>query len=161
MNIFVLSENPLKAARMQYDKHVVKMVLESAQMLCGAFDPKDKAPYKRTHYNHPCNVWARASQENYEWLILHGLALATEYSWRYGRTHASEKVIAWCYNNYKQLLKFPKKEKTPYALAMPEKYKTNNAVESYINYYLGEKLSKAKWTRRKKPSIFNPKETLK
>ncbi len=155
MNIFVLSENPLKAAAMQHDKHVVKMILESAQMLCSAFEPEHKPPYKRAFYNHPCTIWARQSAKNYNWLLIHAVALATEYTYRYNKTHASVKVISWCWNNYENLIKFPKKAKTKRPLAMPDQYKTNDAVESYINYYLGEKLNNAKWTRRKKPDIFD------
>ena len=106
MNIFVLSENPIKAARLQHDKHILKMVLETAQMLCSAFE---NAPYKKTYINHPCTVWARTSRNNFDWLVLHGLALATEYTYRYNKTHASEKVISWCYKNA-DLIKFPKKK---------------------------------------------------
>ena len=69
MNIFVLSNHPTTAARMQHDKHVVKMVLESTQMLCSAFEPEHKPPYKRAYFNHPCTIWTRTSKENYEWLL--------------------------------------------------------------------------------------------
>ena len=155
MNIFVLNTHPQTAARMQHDKHVVKMVLESTQMLCSAFDPKHNPPYKKAYINHPCTVWARTSKENYEWLLLHGLALALEYTYRYNRQHASEKVINWCFTNYESLIDFPEQTLTDRPLAMPIEYKTDDAVESYINYYIGEKLSNAKWTRRKKPDIFN------
>ena len=84
MNIFVLDYNPKRAAQMQCDKHVVKMPLETAQILCSAFEP-GTAPYKRTHYNHPCSVWGRESKVNYKWLIEHGLALSDEYTYRYGK----------------------------------------------------------------------------
>ena len=151
MNIFVLSENPIKAARMQHDKHIVKMVLETAQMLCSAFE---NAPYKKTYINHPCTVWARTSIENYKWLLIHALSLSSEYTYRYDKIHACNKVIKWCWRRYENI-KFPKKGLTDRPLAMPIEYKTDDAVESYINYYIGEKLNNAKWTRRKKPDIFN------
>ena len=154
MNIFVLSNHPTTAARMQHDKHVVKMVLESTQMLCSAFEPEHKPPYKRAYFNHPCTIWTRTSKENYEWLLLHALSLCTEYTYRYGKTHASEKVIEWCWNNYEKLIDFPEDGFTKRPLAMPEEYKTDDAVESYIGYYIGEKLNNAKWTRRKQPDIF-------
>ena len=155
MNIFVLNQDPIKAADMQHNKHVVKMVLESTQMLCGAFDIESNPPYKRTHYNHPCSIWARTSKENYEWLLIHALALANEYTRRYNRIHASEKVIDWCWNNYEELIDFPKVGLTRHALAMPDEYKTTNTVDSYIKYYISEKLKNAKWTNRNKPMIFN------
>ena len=74
MNIFVLDKNPIRAAKMACDKHVVKMILESAQMLCSV-QPEGTAPYKRSFYNHPCTKWVRESDANYDWLIEHGLAL--------------------------------------------------------------------------------------
>ena len=68
MNIFVLDLSPITAAQYQADVHVVKMVLESAQLLCSPFDSSYPALYKRTHYNHPCAVWTRTSVQNYSWL---------------------------------------------------------------------------------------------
>ena len=79
VNIFVLDEDPIQAAFQQCNKHVVKMVTETAQLLCSVY-PKGVAPYKRTHYNHPCAVWARTSLENYLWLLEHGEALGLEYT---------------------------------------------------------------------------------
>jgi hypothetical protein len=70
MNIFVLDTDPQIAAGFLCNKHVVKMSLESAQMLCSAFE-NGEAPYKRSYYNHPCTKWARESQANYEWLLAH------------------------------------------------------------------------------------------
>ena len=69
MNIFYLHEDPKKAAEYQYNKHVVKMILESAQMLCTAHHlldgPDADVPYKIAHKNHPSTVWARQSSQNY------------------------------------------------------------------------------------------------
>ncbi len=90
MNIFVLDVDPVAAATMLCDQHVVKMTLETAQLLCSAHN---KAPYKRTHYNHPCAVWTRASAANYMWLCSYGITLAKEYTHRFGRCHACEVVI--------------------------------------------------------------------
>ena len=105
MNIFVLDYNPTRAAKMQCDKHVVKMALETAQLLCTAF-PGGTAPYKLTHFNHPCAIWCRESLKNYNWLIDHGIALCDEYQHRYGKTHKSKEVILWCKRNRKKV-KFP------------------------------------------------------
>ena len=145
MNIFLLHKDPTLAAQMQCDKHVVKMVLETAQLLCSPFEP-DKAPYKRTHYNHPCSVWARESISNYNWLLHHGQALAAEYTYRYGRRHKSQDVIEWCRDNKLQLMWMSRK-RTQFALAMPDEYKTDCPVQSYRNYYLGEKMSIAQWNK--------------
>ena len=86
MNIFVLSTDPVEAAVMQLDRHIVKMPLESAQMLCAAY-PDGEAPYKKTHYNHPSTVWARQSRETYMWLYYHMIGLGNEYEKRYNKQH--------------------------------------------------------------------------
>ena len=131
MNIFVLDENPVKAARYACDKHVVKMVLESAQLLCSAH-PDGEAPYKQAFYNHPCSCWTRACTENYSWLVDHALALCDEYSHRYGRTHKSEEVIRWCDDNRPDI---PIGMMCDHPLCMPEEVKKDSVVESYRNYY--------------------------
>ena len=93
MNIFYLHQDPVKAAQYQYNKHVVKMILESAQMLCTAHHCIDTefadVPYKIAHKNHPSTVWARRSANNYEWLYHHFVALSAEYKRRYGKDHLS------------------------------------------------------------------------
>lgn len=152
MNIFVVNREPKLAAQNLCDKHVVKMVLESAQILCSAF-PKGDAPYKRTHYNHPCSRWARETSDNYGWLSNHAIALSEEYSYRYGKTHKSLSVIKWCIDNG-CYLPFTSRGLTPFALAMPEVYKMPDPVESYRGYYIGEKSGIAKWTKREIPEWF-------
>ena len=80
MNIFVVDEDPEVAARQLCDKHVVKMILESAQMLCTvAHEHGFVAPYKKAHPKHPCTLWAGKSPENWSWLIAHGLAMPEQY----------------------------------------------------------------------------------
>jgi hypothetical protein len=153
MNIFILDYDPVKAAQMQCDKHVVKMPLETAQLLCSAFE-KGKAPYKRTHYNHPCSIWCRISKENFLWLVKHGLALCEEFKYRYGKQHKSKDVILWCRKNIKEL-KFSKIVKTHYVLCFDDEYKVGNAVSSYREYYRKSKGSMATWDKtRKAPSWF-------
>ncbi|MEK6880308.1 MAG: pyrimidine dimer DNA glycosylase/endonuclease V, partial [Nanoarchaeota archaeon] len=97
MNIFVLDKDPKIAAQYLCDKHIVKMILESAQLLCSQFECD--APYKKTHYNHPCSIWTRTSKENYLWLIEHSLEMGLEYTKRYNKTHKSIKVIRWTQEN--------------------------------------------------------------
>ena len=153
MNIFVLDYDPVKAAKMQCDKHVVKMSLETAQLLCSAF-PKGKAPYKQTHVNHPCSIWCRNSKANYLWLITHGIALCDEYQFRYNKVHKSKKVILWCKKNIRTL-KFQKKKKTHFALCFSERFKIGNAVQSYRKYYKTEKHTISAWKKlRERPKWF-------
>lgn len=88
MNIFATSKSAIQSAEYLDDKRVVKMVLETAQLLatsinlCGG-----KATYKSTHINHPCSIWARTSKSNYIWLMMHFNALLAEYSKRFSKTH--------------------------------------------------------------------------
>lgn len=150
MNIFILSKDPVKAARMQCDQHVVKMTLETAQILCSPFET-GIAPYKRTHFNHPCSIWARESEGNFLWLCKHGLALAEEYTFRYQKRHKSESVIAWCKKNSFRI-NFEKKRRTKFALAMPDEYRVECPVDSYRYFYANEKMGFARWSRnRPKP----------
>lgn len=154
MNIFVLADDPIIAAQHQCDKHVVKMVLETAQMLCTvASRYVDDVPYRPTHKNHPCTLWAGTSRANWEWTIQHGLALCAEYTFRYGKTHKSEVIIKWCSNLN---LKFDQEQLTPYAQAMPDQYKCSDAVKAYRAYYIGEKQRFAKWQKQRlNPSWWN------
>ena len=153
MNIFVLDNDPVNAARQMCNKHIVKMVLESAQLLCSPF-PENSAPYKRTHYNHPCAKWIRETSQNYQWLLLHAFALCDEYNIRYYKTHKSSVIIKWAYLNYNNL-NLPSIGLTPFPQCMPEEYKVpNNAVQAYRNYYINEKQKFAKWKNTEEPDWF-------
>ena len=143
MNIFVVDEDPEVAARQLCDKHVVKMILETAQMMCTvAHGYGYSPPYKKTHPKHPCTLWAGQSAENWSWLTDHGLAMCEEYTERYGRTHKSEAVIRWC---RRLPIRFPAQQLTPFAQAMPEQYRNECAVTAYRAYYHGEKSGIATW----------------
>lgn len=93
MNIFVTSSSPVTSARYLDDKRVVKMVLESAQILSTAINEcGGTGPYKSTHINHPCNVWARTTNGNWAWLYEHFEALCAEYTSRYGKVHKCSQI---------------------------------------------------------------------
>lgn len=88
MNIFLLDYDVKKCAQSHVDKHVVKMILETAQLLCGAhhvIGTTDNIPYKLSHKNHPCSIWVRESLTNYLYLCELGLELCYEYTYRYGK----------------------------------------------------------------------------
>ena len=94
MNIFHLHTDPKIAARMQCDKHVVKMVLETAQMLSTAARAKGHdIGYKTAYPNHPMTLWVSESPHNYAWAAIHGLELAREYTKRYKKRHKSQDII--------------------------------------------------------------------
>jgi len=150
MNIFKLDESPVVSAKYACDKHVVKMILESAQMLCSV-QPEGTAPYKRSFYNHPCTKWVRESARNYEWLLLHAYALCDEYTSRYDKIHKTQAVIDWCDNNRPEL---PDIGLTKQPTCMPDYCKTDSVVESYRKYYINEKAKFAKWKNGNIPSWF-------
>ena len=143
MNIFVVDKDPTVAAQQLCDKHVVKMVLETAQMLCTVARKQGyEAPYKLAHPKHPCTLWAGHSVANWLWLLRHGHALCEEYTRRYGKVHKSQKVIEWCAGIR---LRFTETSLTPFAQAMPQQYKNPCAVTAYRAYYHGEKADFATW----------------
>lgn len=166
MNIFFLDENPTLSAQYHVDKHVVKMILETAQLLCSVHHvtdqvttkyrlSTDQVPYKLSHKNHPCAVWARQSLSNYLYLCELGLELGKEYTYRYGKRHKSIDVIEWCIVNKPSI---PDIGFTTPAMAMPDEFKMDSVVESYRNYYMGAKISLASWKNREKPFWFEKKE---
>ena len=145
MNIFVLDRNPILAAQYQHDKHVVKMVLETAQLLSTA--RPFEGSYKPTHHNHPCTKWAAASETNYSWLLLHGFALAEEYTYRYGKRHKSYDVMLAAHKTFPTF----NVEPDTFALAMPDQYKQVDPVAAYRAYYIAEKVNQSRWTKRPTP----------
>lgn len=147
MNIFILDKNPKKSVIQLCNKHNVKMILESTQMLCNCFDQLE-VPYKRTHYNHPCSIWVRESLDNYNWLFKYTEALCQEYTYRYEKIHKCQGVL---YN-----LKTPNLKSiglTKFKLAMPEQYKNSCVIDSYRKYYLNEKLHFCKWPKERIPEF--------
>jgi len=173
MNIFYIHDNPAIAAQAMTDKHVVKMILESAQLLSTAHryldgqqyiqlsksgarlkkwnhpDPHmDATLYKSTHLNHPSGVWVRQSKQNYRWLFQHFLALSEEYYQRYGKRHASELLLAGILKNPPKNI--PDIHQTPMLVAITDTqwHVPNNPLQSYRNYYVGEKLKTLKDTER-------------
>ena len=149
MNIFVLHEDPIKAAEAHYDTHVIKMILESAQILCTVHHLLGgTAPYKPTHKNHPCTVWARQSLHNYLWLSYLAFGLNEEYKRRFNHTedHKSFTVIK---NLPMPVL--PIIGLTDFAMAMPMEFVKDNAIESYRDYYAYGKSHLLKYTNTDKP----------
>jgi hypothetical protein len=153
MNIFFLDYDPKKCAQYHNDKHVVKMILETAQLLCGVhWVTGNEAPYKLSHKNHPCSIWVRSSLENYLWLCELGLELCIEYEYRYGKKHKTYDVIMWCILNKPNISDV---EFTTPPLAMPDHCKVNNnPIKSYRNYYMIEKSSFCKWKGRDVPNWY-------
>ena len=151
MNIFVLDLDIEKCARYHCDQHVVKMILESAQIICTALNERGfTTPYKSTHVKHPSVVWAGASYANLKWLKRLARALNKEYRYRYrtSKNHGSFAVIERI-----EGMKFDSTGLTDFPQAMPERYRVpGDPVEAYRNFYIGEKLRFARWTRRRKPA---------
>ena len=144
MNIFVLDANPAYAAQAHCDKHVPKMILESAQMLSTVLG----GPYKPTHANHPCTQWVAESRQNAEWLWLLADALNCEYKDRFNheRNHKSWDAIEPSWRAIKTL---PDVGLTPFAQAMPEEFKCDDAVDAYRAYYKSKPF--AQWRHTVEP----------
>jgi len=145
MNIFYLDKCPHKAAELQYNKHVVKMILESAQMLCTAHHHyaerheinADYIPYKKAHYNHPSTIWARENHYQYQWLYWHMMALGDEYKKRYNKEHLSITKCKECLSFSPYGISLGKFEQPPQC--MPDEYKDKCSIQAYWNYYIGDK----------------------
>lgn len=179
MNLFYLDEAPDLCARYHMDKHVVKMPLEAAQILCTTHwisrvignaprplnsnelkvlreavrtnERGSNIPYKPTHPNHPSVVWARTNIANYDWALGYLYAVSDEYTYRYGKYHKSTEAMA--------MLGYPfnvpySDDMTPFALAMPDQYKSDDPVTSYRQYYIHEKAHLASWKHRETPEWF-------
>lgn len=155
MNIFVLDSCPIRAAQFHVDKHVVKMVIEIAQLLSTThhmLESGTKDMYRPTHHNHPCAVWLRKSSLNYRWAHTHLLGLLDEYTLRYGKVHKTAALAIPLEVAPPRLVLYQCEHMTPYALAMPDEYKiSKSAITCYREYYKHGKKDLHKWTRRPKP----------
>jgi hypothetical protein len=179
MNIFVLNEDPIVAAQEQCDKHIPKMVVESAQMLSTAHrmldgemerrasksgsmiqyfklnDGRENSLYKACHFNHPSSVWVRESNTNYTWLYKHFVALCDEYTHRYGKIHMSDTKLRKELSEVPQNI--PDRDLTAFKLAMgsnPE-CMLPDPIESYRRYYMTKQARfKMVWTKRDIPTWF-------
>jgi hypothetical protein len=145
VNVFAVDRDPARAARALCDRHVVKMTLETAQILCTAARTRlgRAAPYRATHASHPCVEWAAARRANWDWLVRHGLALADEYERRFGRVHASRVVIARVASLGPAGSAGARRQ--PFTQVVPARYRASDAVTAYRRYYVGEKARFATW----------------
>ena len=176
MNIFFVDADPRTAAEALVDKHVVKMIIESAQLLSIAHRvldgkeyqgisasgsrkvkrwklafPMESTIYQATHVNHPSAKWVRKSAANYDWLYSHFIALIGEYNHRYGKIHACNARLAKALINVPANI--PNVEFTWPPSAMPQEYIiSENSVDCYREYYIKGKKHLHKWTGRPKPS---------
>ena len=155
MNIFYLDEDPKLCAQYHCNKHLIKMILESCQLLCTAhWMTGGEAPYKKTHFNHPSNKWARESLSNYVWLCDMTMELCKEYTHRNGKRHKTQQHLEWCMVN---LPNIEDKGFTEIPQAMPDECKRENPIDGYRNYYNVEKAYMCKWKNREIPEWFIPK----
>ena len=149
MNIFILDLNPVQCAKYHCDKHVIKMILEYGQLLSNAHWSVGKEGIcRKSHFNHPCSIWARFSIENYKWLSELAVVLCDEYTYRYDKTHAWADKIKWLKNNVPDL---SAAGLTPFVQAMPDYCRSNDAVQAYRKYYKEEKRHIVSWKRRMVP----------
>lgn len=172
MNIFYLDLDTQACAEAHCDKHVVKMILEYAQLLCtahrvidgtpymektkanrnitryGLKDAREATLYKATHINHPSAVWVRQSKSNYDWLYRLFSKLLEEYTYRYGKTHKTSELLGILKHSPTNQ---PNIGVTPMLQAMPDEYKQPSAIAAYRDYYLTAKKSLLQYTKRNAP----------
>tara|TARA_B100001939_G_scaffold292886_1_gene265194 strand:+ start:389 stop:895 length:507 start_codon:yes stop_codon:yes gene_type:complete len=161
MNIFYFYDCPKACAEAQPDKMLVKMPLETAQMLCTAHRVLDgdeyadaNGLYKEAYKNHPCTIWARKTSGNYAWLYEHFDALCWEYTHRYGKTHASGAKLMDALSKVPDNIE--QGEMTPVALAMPDQYKEpDDPILSYRQYCIAEK-HYAQWNKSRPRPVWWP-----
>lgn len=149
MNIFILDENMKKSVIYHPDKHIVKMPLEGAQLLCNAFYVDDNVPdgiYKESHKNHPLSLWATQSLHNWIWLAEYVLLLGEEYTFRYGKKHQAVELV-------KKLTipNLPPIGRTPFVKCVPDEFKHLDVVEAYRQYFIRDKQHLKKYTKRDIP----------
>jgi len=153
MNIFHLDKDPVLCAQYHCDKHVVKMILETGQMLCTAYQRhyglKDDL-YKPAYPHHPMTKWVGDSGGNFYFTIKLFDALLTEYTSRYNKVHKTSKIILLFNSKYKKWDNMEGDFTTP-PLCMPDEYKLDDYVQSYKNYYIGEKMYFAKYNYSETP----------
>mgnify|MGYP005992335771 FL=1 len=155
MNIFYLNKFPMRAAQEHCDKHVVKMILEQAQLLSTAHHElgSEMAPhvYKSTHKNHPSAVWVRSGYSQYTWGYSLLCELLKEYTHRYHKTHATARLL-------KFLATVPDKIPTGVKWSDPpqcmyDECRTDDTVEAYRNYYKVRRNEiDMRWTNREIPA---------
>lgn len=175
MNIFFLHPNPTRCARWHCDRHVVKMILETTQLLYTAHwmlaiadnrlpsfrtaphpvaQPKMRGYLPISNAKHPCALWTRESLQHYRWLCLLGLALCLEFRHRFGeKAHSCERHLLWLYWNAPPELADNGWTQPPKAMPIEHK-RSNNTVVCYRNYYVeskGRDRGLLTYTRRHRP----------
>ena len=178
MNIFYLHPNTKTCAQHHCDKHVVKMIIEYAQLMSTAhrvLDGKlyvDKTAnnrrikrwslphqhmedvvYKASHVNHPSGKWCRMTKENYGYLYSLWIELCKEYTHRYGRKHLTQEKLEHILVNTPKNM--PSAGVTTMPQAMPDDVKMPDPLDGYRKYYRTYKRDFAKWTNRQVPEWFN------
>ena len=150
MNIFVTDLSPVQSAINLDNRRLVKMVLESAQLLSTTLTVlgDDKAPYRVSHLNHPCSVWARSSRGNYQWLFDHFVALSFVYTQRYRKQHKCSEFISLFGDTTAQ---FPNEPLLPFVNCSLFKDETD-VVQAY------RKTMEAKWRDDKRPPAWHTEQ---
>ena len=144
MNIFYLAHSPSDCAKMHCDKHVIKMILETAQLLSTAHHERGStAPYKPTHRNHPSAVWVRSGVKQYRWAYSLLEALSAEYTLRYGKVHKTWERCSEALSEPPTAIKDIEWSEPPQC--MPEECKHKSTVIAYRRYY---EHKRAEWASR-------------
>jgi len=161
MNLFFLDESNDLSSQYHVDKHVIKMRVEIAQMLCTAhhvLNPSSNIPYRLSHKNHPMSIWVRSSKENYMFALDLGFRLCEELEYRKGtKVQKVLDTLEWCKNNIHNI-KFDSEGLTTPPSCMPDNTKIflsprclKEVIKNYRNYYKKDKKHLHKWSDRDIP----------
>ena len=170
MNLFILDENPQKAARYHVDRHVVKMPTETAQMISFIYHDTefwdDKIPdfmmgFSKTHYKHPCSIWMRESLENFLYACQLGMELYKEYQFRYNQPEKHLRARQIFEFALQTPPKLPKLGLTPFAQAMDEQFiRFFCPIQNYREYYREGKKHLHTWKNRDTPPFLSVNNVL-
>ena len=155
MNIFHLHKVPKVCAEYHCDKHVVKMILETGQMLSTAYRKKfgdNDDLYKTAYPKHPMTIWVGNSGANFFWTVQLFDQLIYQYTLRYKKVHKTIRISNLLHSKHK-LWHTWKTEFTPPPQCMPDEYKHEDYITAYKQYYVGEKKRFAKYTRVDTPDF--------
>lgn len=177
MNIFYLHESPEECAKLHCDKHVVKMVIEYAQLMSTAhrmldgeeytalsktgrkvtrwrLAENDDLIYKACHMNHPSTVWTRSSRDNYMYVYNLWYHLSHEYTHRYGKQHLTYQKLVEALSEPPENIPNTGFTQPPPAMKhFPQCIVTGDSIASYQKYYTVAKAHFARWTKREVPEF--------
>jgi hypothetical protein len=157
MQLFILDYEPCVSAQMMSDCHIIKMCLETAQILSSVrfnkgFEHNEIIP-KPYNTKHPV-ITAIDNQEKINWLLDYNRAIHSEYVYRFNKHHAYFKLIEFYEHLRDNSIKYYDKSKLNFARDFKDFTTTKtDLIESFREYYKMKKsiIKRWKYTKRSEP----------